>query len=400
MSASPVVTDLHDTAVFAAVTEFLAHNDPRGMSDAEFLGRRFDAGLAWVHFPTGRGGSDAPRSIQGAVERVMQQAGAAPIDSMRNPVGLGMGAPTLLAHGSDELNDRVLRPLWTAEEIWCQLFSEPGAGSDLANVATRAVREGGEWVVDGQKVWTSLAHRARWAMLLARTDPTAPKHYGLTYFILDMQTPGIEVRPLRQATGEAHFNEVFLTDVRIPDSMRISEPGEGWAVARTTLTNERTAIGGKDAPREEGHMGRLTELWRTRADLRTPAAHAELMRMWVEVEVARLTNERTRQIAATSQPGLEGSGAKVTVAHNNQQVTRLMARLNPADALRYDEWSLENAPEQRVIRPETYHYLRARPNSIEGGTTEILLGQIADRVLCLPREPKTDPTLPWQDIPR
>lgn len=389
-----------DNAVVDAVARFLTANDPTTMSDKEFLGRRFDAGLAWIDFPVGFGGLGGPRSLQGIIEQAVQRAGATPVDSMRNPVGLGMGAPTVLHHASEELAHRVLRPLWTADEIWCQLFSEPGAGSDLANVATRAVRDGNEWIVDGQKVWTSLAHLSRWAMLLVRTDPTSPKHRGMTYFILDMTTPGIDVRPLRQATGEAHFNEVFLTGVRIPDAMRISEPGDGWSVARTTLTNERTAIGGKDAPREDGHIGRLTGLWRSRPDLRTPAAHADLMRIWVEVEVARLTNERTRQIAATNAPGLEGSGAKVTVARNNQQVTRLAARLDPAQALRYDEWSLENAPEQGSERPETYHYLRARPNSIEGGTTEILLGQIADRVLNLPREPKIDPTIPWQDIPR
>lgn len=386
--------------VLAAVATFLEKNSPSSMSETEFLGRRYDAGLAWVQFPVGSGGLGAPSALQGVVEAALLDGGATAIDSMRNPVGLGMGAPTVLHHASVELRDRLLRPLWTAEEIWCQLFSEPGAGSDLANVATKAVRDGDDWIVNGQKVWTSLAHRSRWAMLLARTDPTVPKHRGMTYFILDMTTPGVEVVPLRQATGEADFNEVFLTDVRIPDAMRISAVGDGWTVARTTLMNERTAIGGKQAPREEGHVGRLADLWRTRPDVRTPGAHAELMRLWVDVEVARLTNERTRQIAAMNQPGLEGSGAKVTSARNNQQVTKLLARLSPNDALTYDEWSMDKAPEHTRDRPETYHYLRARPNSIEGGTTEILLGQIADRVLELPREPKIDPTLAWQDIPR
>ncbi|WP_024795186.1 acyl-CoA dehydrogenase family protein [Tomitella biformata] len=396
-AAGPPTTE---SDVLTVVENFLKTNAPRGLSEREFLGRRFDAGLAWIHFPIGSGGLGAPRSLQGLVESMLSGAGAEPADNMRNPVGLGMGAPTVVHHAPEDLRRRVLRPLWTAEEIWCQLFSEPGAGSDLANVSTKAVRDGDDWIVNGQKVWTSLAHLSRWAMLLARTDPAQPKHQGLTYFILDMHTPGVEVKPLRQATGEADFNEVFLTDVRIPDAMRISAVGDGWAVARTTLMNERTAIGGKPAPREEGHVGRLTSLWRSRPDVRTPGSHIELMRIWVEVEVARLTNERSRQLAAMREPGLEGSGAKVTMARNNQQVTKLLARLSPQDALRYDAWSMGSAPEHPRDRPETFHYLRARPNSIEGGTTEILLGQIADRVLNLPREPKIDLALAWQDIPK
>src|SRR5690606_27859631 len=181
---------------------------PARMDRLEFLRARFDAGLAWVHFPEGLGGLGAPRELQAVVERELK--GTPDNDPGRIGIGLGMAAPTILAFGTEEQKKRFLRPLWTGEEVWCQLFSEPGAGSDLAALATRAVKDGDEWVIDGQKVWTSVAHRARWGILVARTDPNVPKHRGLTYFICDMHAPGVEVRPLRQITGEAEFNEVFL----------------------------------------------------------------------------------------------------------------------------------------------------------------------------------------------
>src|SRR5690606_27540260 len=189
----------------------------------DFLRARFDAGLAWVHYPEGLGGLGAPRALQAVVDAELAAAGAPDNDPRRIGIGLGMAAPTILGYGTEEQKQRFLRPLWVGEEVWCQLFSEPGAGSDLAALGTRAVRDeegasrsseagsGGDWVVDGQKVWTSSAHVARWAILIARTDPDVPKHRGISYFICDMTDPGVEVRPLRQITGEAEFNEVFLT---------------------------------------------------------------------------------------------------------------------------------------------------------------------------------------------
>ena len=206
----------------------LASADP-----VAFLGQQFDLGLAWVHFPEGHGGLGLGPKLQTTINQRLADAGA-PSAWMRNPIGYGMGAPTVVTHGSDTQKERYLRPLFTGEEIWCQLFSEPGAGSDVAGLSSRAERDGDEWVVNGQKVWTSVAHRARWGMLVARTDPDQPKHRGLTYFVVDMHQPGVEVRPLRQMTGEAEFNEVYFTDARIPDEERLGEVGEGWRVSLTT----------------------------------------------------------------------------------------------------------------------------------------------------------------------
>ncbi|MGH9136803.1 MAG: acyl-CoA dehydrogenase family protein, partial [Acidimicrobiales bacterium] len=181
--------------------ELLAELDPRSTPAVEFLGRQFDLGLAWVHFPEGHGGLGLSPKLQKLVNERLIGAGA-PVPALRNIIGHGMGAPTVVAHGTEEQQSRYLRPLFTGEEVWCQLFSEPGAGSDVAGLSSKAVRDGDEWIVNGQKVWTTLAHVSRWGMLVARTDPEQPKHRGLTYFVVDMQAPGVEVRPLRQITGE------------------------------------------------------------------------------------------------------------------------------------------------------------------------------------------------------
>ena len=194
------------------------------------LGAQFDLGLAWVHFPEGHGGLGASPKLQKTINERLAAAGA-PQAYYRNPIGHGMSAPTIVVHGSEEQKKRYLRPLFTGEEIWCQLFSEPGAGSDVAGLSSRAVKDGDEWVVNGQKVWTTLAHVSSFGTLVVRTDPEQPKHKGLTHFVVDMKAPGVEVRPLRQMTGDAEFNEVYFTDVRIPDSERLDAVGEGWRVA-------------------------------------------------------------------------------------------------------------------------------------------------------------------------
>jgi alkylation response protein AidB-like acyl-CoA dehydrogenase len=388
------------------VRAFLAEHDPHEMPRQDFNNARFDAGLAWVHYPEGLGGLGLSRSLQQLVDAEFAAVGAPGHDAERNAIGLGMAAPTILAYGTDEQQRRWLRELWTGREIWCQLFSEPGAGSDLAALATRAARDeqsdGDSWVATGQKVWTSLAQVAKRGLLLARSDPDVPKHQGLTYFAVDMTAPGVEVRPLRQITGEAEFNEVFLTDVRIPDEDRIGPVGEGWKVANATLMSERVNIGSsRAAPREAGMIGPVAATWRARPELRTPGLHDRLLRLWTEAEVARLAGERMRQQLAAGKPGPEGSAAKVVFARLNQEISGFDVELSASDGLRYDEWSMRR-PEHSTFfgRGPGYRYLRARGNSIEGGTSEILRNIIAERVLGLPPEPRVDKDIPWKDLPR
>jgi alkylation response protein AidB-like acyl-CoA dehydrogenase len=387
-----------------SVREFLAAHDPAAMPRLEFLRARFDAGLAWVHYPPGLGGLSLPRALQPVVDTAFAAAGAPSNNPEQIGIGLGMAAPTILAFGSDEQKQRWLRPLWTGEQVWCQLFSEPGAGSDLAGLATRAARQaedGAQWEVSGQKVWTSMAHYARWGLLLARSDPDVPKHQGLTYFACDMTVPGVDVRPLRQLTGEAEFNEVFLSGAVIPDADRIGAVGEGWRVAQGTLMNERVAIGGSALPREGGMIGSAARTWREHPELRTPGLHDRLLRLWADAEVARLSGERLRQQLAAGQPGPEGSAAKLVFARLNQEISAFELELAGAAGLRYDDWSLRR-PESVSFygRDVGYRYLRARGNSIEGGTSEILRNIIAERVLGLPPEPRVDTGVPWKDLPR
>lgn len=381
--------------------ELLAAHPPAATDRLDFLRARFDAGLAWAHYPQGLGGLGAPRSLQAVVDAELAAEGAPDNDPRRIGIGLGMAAPTILQYGTEEQQRRLLRPLWTGEEVWCQLFSEPGAGSDLAALGTRAVRDGEDWVVNGQKVWTSSAHLARWAILIARTDPDVPKHRGITYFVCDMTDPGVEVRPLRQITGEAEFNEVFLTDVRIPDSRRLGEIGDGWRVAQTTLNNERVAIGGTPIPREGGMIGKAAATWRERPELRTHDLHQRLLGLWVEAEVARLTGVRLRQQLAAGQPGPEGAGMKLNFARLNQEISGLEVELLGEEGLLYDDWTMRR-PElvDFTGRDAGYRYLRSKGNSIEGGTSEVLLNIVAERVLGLPAEPRTDKDVAWKDLAR
>ncbi|GAF48473.1 acyl-CoA dehydrogenase family protein [Rhodococcus wratislaviensis] len=389
-----IARDLSDRV--ATLVERNDLSDPAG-----FLGARFDAGLAWVHFPPGRGGLGLPQSFQAQVDAELAAAGAPGPAKGRNGIGLGMAAPTIAAFGTEEQQQKYLRPIFTSEHIYCQLFSEPGAGSDLAAVATRAVREGDGWTVNGQKVWTSGAQNAQMAILVARTDPTVPKHAGLTYFLCDMSDPGIDVRPLRQITGEAEFNEVFLTDVHIPDADRLGDEGQGWRVATATLNNERVAIGGSAAARESGIIGPVAQAWREQPELRDPAMHDELLRLWVEAEVARLTGERLRQQLEAGQPGPEGSGLKLAFARLAQTISGFDIELHGEAGLRYDDWTMRRPDKVDFTgREPGYRYLRAKGNSIEGGTSEILRNVIAERVLGLPPEHRVDKDIAWKDLPR
>jgi alkylation response protein AidB-like acyl-CoA dehydrogenase len=385
----------------AQVEALLAQVDPRRVDPVEFLRAHFDAGLARVDQPVGRGGLGLDPALQEGVDAALAAAGAPDNHPENNVIGLGMAAPTLLRFGTDEQLDRWLRPLWTGEELWCQLFSEPGAGSDLAGLATSAVQDGDEWVVNGQKVWTTLAHQARWALLIARTDPSLPKHRGLTYFVLDMTAPGIEIRPLRQITGETEFNEVFLTDVRVPDAYRLGGVGDGWAVTQGTLMSERVQYTAGPAPRGSGPIGGLVEAWRTTPERRTPGLHDRLLSLWVDAEAARLAAARLGQQIAAGRPGPEGSAAKLEYARLNQEISSLELDLLGEDGLRYADYTAR----MPVMEPEEdkepgWRYLRSRANSIEGGTSEILRNIVAERVLGLPPEPRTGKDVAWKDLPR
>lgn len=387
--------------VDARIQVLLDTHDPATTDSREFLGAQYDAGLAWVDLPEGVGGLGLPRQAQQAVNARLSAAGAPVGGTPQNFIGMGMAAPTIAAFGTDEQKRKFLRPLFTGEQIYCQLFSEPGAGSDLAGLATRAVRDGDDWIVNGQKVWTSMAQHAQMAILVARTDPNVPKHAGLTYFLCDMTQPGIDVRPLRQITGEAEFNEVFLTDVRVPDANRLGPVGGGWRVATTTLNNERVAIGaGSGVPREGGIIGKVAQAWRDEPALRNPAMHDELMRLWVEAEVLRLAGKRLGQQAkSTGQPGPEGAGMKIAFAALAQAISGFEIELHAESGLRYDDWTMRRTEVVDLIgRGPGYRYLRARGNSIEGGTSEILRNTIAERILGLPGEHRVDKDRPFSEL--
>ena len=372
-----------------------------------FRGEQFDRGLALVHFPSGHGGLGLEREAQSVVDAELAAGGRHYHNLVVNPIGIGMGIPTVLTHGADEMKDRVLRPCFTGEEIWCQLFSEPGAGSDVAGLATRAVLDGEEWIVNGQKVWTTLAHVSRWGMLLARSDPEQPKHKGMTYFLLDMQAPGVEVRPLFQITGEAEFNEVFMTDVRIPDSMRLGARGQGWGGAITTLMNERVALGGGAAERGSGSIGTLMKEWIAHAPTAGSAAYFvardQVARFWIRAELLRLTNMRAGESASAGVPGPEGSVGKLLSAELNKEILECALDMTGSRGMLH-------AHGYPMVRPEhvgaarsfdtSRMFLRARANSIEGGTSEIMRNILGERVLGLPKEPQVDRDVPWSDIPR
>jgi len=381
-----------------ALDELLESNDPHG-DRTEFLAARFDAGLAWVWFPRGLGGLDAPRGFQTIVESRLAEVGA-PHPAKFNVLGVGMGAHVLLAHGTSEQMERWLRPMFSGREIWCQMFSEPGSGSDVASLATRAIRDGDEWVVNGQKVWTTLAHVAKWGMLVTRTDPDVPKYQGMTYFIVDMESEGVEVRPIRQITGEAEFNEVYFTDVRIPDANRVGDVGDGWKVSLTTLMNERVAIGGNVTPRGSGPIGEAVRIWEEFGH-DDEAGRDRLMELWSHAEAARLTNARAAQNRKRGTPGPEGSTAKLVYAELNKKIYEYAVEMMGPEGMLYDTYEMVLPEESSMTSMDPRKaFLRARANSIEGGTSEIMKNILGERVLGLPGEPRVDKDLPWSEVPR
>ena len=392
------MTDTADQAILDAVDRFIRESVDLQDDRVAYLAARFDAGLAWVHHPEGLGGQSASRHLQPLVDARFKASGA-PDNAYREPdVGLGMAAPTIATYAEPTLAARLLRPLYTGEERWCQLFSEPGAGSDLASVSTRADRSGDGWVVTGQKVWTSNAHNARWGILLARSDVSVPKHRGMSFFICDMTDPGVTVRPLRLLTGDAEFNEVFLDSVTIDDSFRLGDVGDGWRVAQTTLGSERVVIGATSDD-EDTASSLVVDRWRRDDSARTPDLHARLMRLWVEAEVYGWRSLRAVQSSRDTPPGPEGSGMKLQFARLSQAFSGLEIELAGPAGIAYDDWSLVLTEHADFTgRNPAYRYLRARGNSIEGGTSEVLLNIIAERVLGLPPEPRTDKDLPFKDV--
>ncbi|MFM2078784.1 MAG: hypothetical protein RJA49_2674 [Actinomycetota bacterium] len=390
--------------VSAALDTLLADHPPASCTDREFRGHRYDAGLAWVHFPEGFGGLRARPDLNRLVEERCRKAGSAAGDP--STFFMALAGPTIVTHATDDQKRRFLRPMFTGEERWCQLFSEPGAGSDFAGLGTRAVKDGDEWIVNGQKVWNTLAHLGDWGMLVARTDPEAPKHKGMTYFALDMHLPGVEVRPLRQITGEAEFNEVYMTDARVPDDCRIGAIGEGWRAALTTLMNERTAIGGGSggSGRRTGPIAEALRIWEgLPEDEKTGARRDRLMQLFTQSEAFRLTNVRAGQKARAGNPGPEGSIAKLALSNFNKTCTEFCIDLLGANGLIGYDFTFRR-PEQLSVdgmdHGIRHSFLRARANSIEGGTTEIMKNILGEQMLGLPGEPRVDKDLPWSKVPR
>ncbi len=315
-----------------------------------------------------------------------------------NILGVGLAGPTIIAHGTEAQKERYLRKILTGEELWCQLFSEPGAGSDLAALGTRAVRSNGEWIVSGQKVWTSIAQIAHLGLLLARTDPDVPKHAGLTYFILDMRAPGVDIRPLRQMTSSAEFNEVYLTDVRIADELRVGDVGDGWRCARTTLANERDTIAGLQLDMTSVLGGARKDPWESflegigeRDDARMRQRVAQI---YIESRLKELTVTRANMARMRGeQPGPEGSVNKVFNAEFNQRRSRLALDAAGVAGVAWE-------PNDGTAASRVQTFLRSCANTIEGGTSEVLRSAVAERVLGLPREPDVEHGMAWKDVKR
>jgi alkylation response protein AidB-like acyl-CoA dehydrogenase len=402
---SITVSALHGDAavdeVNRLVDELLETCPDPTVDQATFAGEQFDRGLAWVHFPVGLGGLGLSPKYQPIINDRVSAVGATN-PFQRNPMGYGMCGPTIAEWGTPEQQQKYLRRIFTAEDIWCQLFSEPGAGSDVAGLATMAVADGDVWVLNGQKVWTSLGHRARWGLIICRTDPQAVKHAGITAFVVDMHAPGVEVRPLRQMTGGAEFNEVYFTDVKVPSNEILGRPGDGWRVSLTTLMNERTAIGGATPPRGSGPIASAVELWRALPDdARSAAVRDRLVQVWIEAEVIRLNNMRASTNRKVGVPGPEGSIGKLASAENNKRVYEVCMDLLGAQGLLSGGYALEDDERPTAGNDAiTRAFLRSRANSIEGGTSEVLRNILGERVLGLPGDVRVDRGVPWSDVPR
>ncbi|MFL5945419.1 MAG: acyl-CoA dehydrogenase family protein [Gaiellaceae bacterium] len=358
--------DSPDEAAFRShVRSWLEQNLP-AEPGPEWSRKLFDAGFAGLTWPQEYGGHGAPYSHQAIALEEFAKAGA---PNHMNVIALGMAGPTIMVHGTEEQKHRYLPKMLSAEEIWCQGFSEPDAGSDLSAVRTRVEPRDGGFVVNGQKVWSSVAHLAHFCILVGRSDPQSERHAGLTYVIVDMHAPGVEVRPLRQITGEAEFNEIFFSDVEVPAENLLGEIGGGWAVAMTTLLHERGTLGFALTGVLDAQVQRLIALAKERsAD--DPIIRDRVAQEWVELQALKLTNYRSlTTLMQTGIPGPEGSGSKLFWSEQNQRLTKLAMEILGGEDDGY--WG--------------YQQLRSRGNTIEAGTSEILRNIIAERVLGLPR---------------
>jgi len=356
------------------------------------------SGLVVPTWPLEFGGLGVGVALARAIETVL-----APYNLGRlNPLGLNLCAPALFAHGNDEQRRRFLPPIVRNEERWCQLFSEPGAGSDLASLATRAVRDGDQWRVTGQKVWTTWAHRSDYAVLLARTDPDVPKRRGITYFLIDLHQAGVEVRPLRHLTGEVDFNAVFLDGARVPDDQRVGAVGDGWRVANATLASERQMVAGAGSGGVDRIGGSGTDhvvaLAREEGQADDPVVRQRLGALVAEERIRAWTNQRARAARAVGRPpGPESSVGKVHSGELNQRIQVLAVDVLGAGA---SAWSPGGDTDPASLPREVHGMLRSRANTIEGGTSEVNRNIVGERVLGLPREPDAWHDVAWCDVPR
>jgi alkylation response protein AidB-like acyl-CoA dehydrogenase len=361
--------DLRDSPEEAAFRErvgsWLAENLP-AEPGPEWSRKMYEAGFAGLTWPEQYGGRGEPYSYQAIALEEFAKAGA---PNHMNVIALGMAGPTIMVHGTEEQKQRYLAKMLSAEEIWCQGFSEPGAGSDLSAVRTRVEQGDDGFVVNGQKVWSSVAHLADFCILVGRSDPESQRHAGLTYVIVDMHAPGVEVRPLRQITGEAEFNEIFFTDVHVPRDNLLGEVGGGWQVAMTTLLHERGTLGFALTGVLDSQVQQLISLAKERA-ADDPIIRDRVAQEWIELQALKLTNYRSlTTLMQTGIPGPEGSGSKLHWSEQNQRLTKLAMEILDGEDDGY--WG--------------YQQLRSRGNTIEAGTSEILRNIIAERVLGLPR---------------
>jgi alkylation response protein AidB-like acyl-CoA dehydrogenase len=395
--------DPHVDEALRRVERLMRSHPPEQTSARKFLQARYDAGLAWVWFPDGYGGFGATPGVQTVVDRAVAAAGGVNTDV--GSIGYMMTASAIITYGTDDMKRRFLPKIFTHDGDWVQLFSEPGAGSDLGGLSTRAVLDGDEWVINGQKVWSSGAVQADWGLLLARSNPDVPKHNGITAFLIDMHTPGVDARPLRNMVGSGEFAQVFMTDARVPDANRIGTVDEGWRVGLTVLMNERVNFtadfAGAQAPRPEVPLRDTVALFRARGGA-DGARRDHLLRVWVTGEVGRLTNERAGAQRTAGNPGPEGSIGKVSSTELTKRVGNLALEVLGADGMLLPTpYPVPGDPDpSRAGGDLRFNFLATPSNTIMGGTSEIQRNNIGERVLGLPGEPRADKGIPWKDVPR